>query len=88
MTNSSAVGPGRDSVGPPSHVSRRIPAVLLVAILSAGLGGSFGAAQGSLVGNGQFELRSPDGFAEGWERLQLTADCTSELAEPEPGALA
>jgi hypothetical protein len=52
------------------------------------LAGTRATAQQPLVENGQFELRGPDGFAQGWERLQLTADCTVELGEPEPGALA
>ncbi|MBM3472338.1 MAG: DUF4962 domain-containing protein [Armatimonadetes bacterium] len=46
--------------------------------------------QSSLVTNGEFDQRGPDGWAEGWEKLQLTADCTVDMVESdtEPGTWA
>ncbi|MGQ9731476.1 MAG: DUF4962 domain-containing protein [Candidatus Zipacnadales bacterium] len=42
-------------------------------------------AQESLVPNGGFEEREVDGWVKGWERLQLTADCTVEPLADDTG---
>ncbi len=44
--------------------------------------------EANLVENGDFELRTPDGWVEGWERLLLTADCQVEAAPAEHGGVA
>lgn len=51
-------------------------------------GGLVFGQEASLVENGDFELRAPDGWVEGWERLLLTADCQVEAAPSEQGGLA
>lgn len=41
--------------------------------------------QEALVPNGRFEMRGADGWVQGWEKVAITADCTIEAAESEPG---
>jgi hypothetical protein len=44
--------------------------------------------EANLVENGDFQLQTPDGWIEGWERMLLTADCKVESEPAEGGNLA
>ncbi len=40
------------------------------------------------VDNGEFELRTPDGWAQGWERVQMSADAKIEVTQASGGSAA
>jgi len=58
---------------------------LAVLLDPASPSGTAGAQEESLVDNGDFDLRAPDGWVEGWERVLSTADCQVEAAPAEGG---